>query len=302
MIIEKQEDVTKVVLAEMHRTPDPRTKELLTALVNHLHAFVRETKMTEREFQAAIGHVIAIGQKTTPSHNEAMLLAGSLGVSNLICLLNNGAHGTLPTQANNLGPFWREGSPLVADRGSILRSPTAGDPLFFTGTVQDLSGKPVPDVEIDVWQSTPAGLYENQDTAQAEMNLRGRFKTLADGTFRFRSVKPGPYPVPNDGPGGALLKAQNRHNWRPAHVHFLFYKPGYKTIASQIYVPDDPYLETDSQFGVTKALIGNFVRHEKDRAPEADVQGAWYSLEHGFTLETGEARLPRAPITSKVSA
>lgn len=302
MIIEKQEDVTKVVLAEMQRTPDPRTKELLTALVNHLHAFVRETKLTEREFQAAIGHLIGIGQKTTPSHNEAMLLAGSTGVSNLVCLLNNGARGTLPTQANNLGPFWRAGAPIVADGGSILRSPTAGDPLFVTGHMNDLQGRPIAGVEVDVWQSTPAGLYENQDAAQAEMNLRARFITQADGTFRFRSVKPGPYPVPNDGPGGAFLKAQLRHNWRPAHVHFLFFKSGYKTIASQVYVPDDQYLETDSQFGVTKALIGDFVRHENERAPAADVTGAWYSLDHSFTLEAGDAQLPRAPITGKVAA
>ena len=134
------------------------------------------------------------------------------------------------------------------------------------------------------------------------MNLRGKFVSLVDGTFRFRGVKPGPYPVPNDGPAGALLSAQNRHNWRPAHLHFLLYKPGFKTIASQIYVPDDPYLETDSQFGVTKALIGNFVRHENEKVPEPDVTGAWYSLEHDFTLEAGEASLPRAPITSKVAA
>ncbi|MEO7403435.1 MAG: dioxygenase [Burkholderiales bacterium] len=302
MIIEKQEDVTSVVLHEMHRTPDSRTKELLAALVTHLHAFIRETRMTEHEFQQAIGHLNAIGQKTTPSHNEAMLLAGTLGVSNLICLLNNGQMGTQPTQANNLGPFWRTGSPAVADGGSILRSPTAGEPLFFTGRVQDTSGHPVAGVEIDIWQSTPAGLYENQDRAQAEMNLRGKFVSLDDGTFRFRGVKPGPYPVPHDGPAGALLRAQNRHNWRPAHLHFLLFKPGFKTIASQIYVPDDPYLETDSQFGVTKALIGNFVRHENEKPPEPDVTGAWYSLEHGFTLEVGEASLPRAPITAKVAA
>ena len=291
MIIETQDDVTAAVLGEMHRTPDARTRELLSLLVKHLHAFVREARMTEREFQDAIGYVNAIGRKTTPSHNEAMLLAGALGVSNLICLINNGAKGTRPTQANNLGPFYRADAPRCRDGESIVRSPTPGDALVFHGRVTDLQGKPVAGADVHVWQSSPAGLYENQDPSQAEMNLRGIFTTQADGSFSFRSVKPAGYPVPTDGPTGALLGAQKRHNMRPAHLHFLIHKPGYKTIASQVYDPQDPHLETDSQFGVTRALIGNF-----KRAAEG------YELSFTFELEPGEARMPKAPITEKVSA
>ena len=130
MIIRSEDDVTAAVLAEMHRTPDPRTKELLTLFVKHLHAFVREARLTEGEFQDAIALVNAVGKRTTPSHNEAMLLAGALGVSNLVCLLNNGALGTRPTQANNLGPFYRAGSPRCAEGESIVRSPTPGAPLY----------------------------------------------------------------------------------------------------------------------------------------------------------------------------
>jgi catechol 1,2-dioxygenase len=302
VIIESQEDVTKAVLAEMHRTPDARTQEILAALVRHLHGFVREVHLTEREFQAAIALVNAIGQRTTPSHNEAMLMSGALGVSNLVCLLNNGANGTRPTQANNLGPFWRTGSPRVANGGTLLRSATPGDALFFRGWVRDAAGRPIAGAEVDVWQSSPAGLYENQDTSQAEMNLRGKFTTEADGSFAFRSIKPGPYPVPIEGPTGALLAAQKRHNWRPAHLHFLVFKPGFKTIASQVYTNDDPYLETDSQFGVTKALIGHYVKHENEPAPAVGVEGTWWSLEHTFVLEPGEARLPQPPISKKVEA
>jgi catechol 1,2-dioxygenase len=285
VIIENQEDVTKAVLAEMHRTPNPRTKEILEALVRHLHGFVREVRLTEREFQEAIALVNAIGQRTTPSHNEAMLVAGALGVSNLVCLLNNGAGGTRPTQANNLGPFWRTDSPL-----------------FFKGWVRDAAGRPVAGAEVDVWHSSPVGLYENQDATQAEMNLRGTFTTEADGSFAFRSVKPGAYPVPIEGPNGVLLGAQRRHNWRPAHLHFLIYKPGFKTIASQVYTNDDQYLETDSQFGVTKALIGHYVKHESEPAPAPEVSGPWWSLEHEFVVEPGEARRPKPPITQKVEA
>ena len=288
MIIRTENDVTAAVLAEMQRTPSARTKEILSSLVMHLHAFVREVRLTEKEFQEAIGYVNAIGQKTTPSHNEAMLIAGALGVSNLICLINN-AH---PTQANNLGPFYRAGAPRLADGASLLRSATPGPRLEFKGHVNDNKGRPVAGAEVDVWHSSPVGLYENQDATQAEMNLRGKLTTLADGSFSFTSVKPAGYPVPIDGPNGALLGAQKRHNFRPAHLHFLIYKPGYKTIASQVYDPEDPYLETDSQFGVTQALIGDYRKR-----PDGT-----YFLEFTFVIEPGEARLPRAPISQKVSA
>ena len=288
MIIESQNDVTRAVLGEMQRTPDSRTKEILEGLVKHLHAFIREVRLTEKEFQEAIGLVNAIGKHTTESHNEAMLLAGALGVSNLVCLMNNGARGTRPTQANNLGPFYRAGSPRCANGDSIVRSPTPGAQLEFRGWVKDLQGNPLAGAEVDVWQPSPVGRYENQDPAQAEMNLRGKLTTGADGSFGFRSVKPAGYPVPTDGPTGTLLRAQRRHNFRPAHLHFLIVKPGFKTIASQVYDPDDPHLETDSQFGVTKALIGKFQKRE-DR----------YFLEFTFVLEPGESWLPQAPITAK---
>jgi len=284
MIIEKQEDVTRAVLAEMQRTPDARTREILSALVTHLHAFVREVRLTEAEFQAAIGLINAIGQKSTPSHNEAMLMAGALGVSNLVCLINN----SYPTQANNLGPFFRDNAPPCENGASLLRSPTPGAPLEFTGWVRDASGSPVAGAEVDVWHSSTVGLYENQDPAQADMNLRGRFTTAADGSFSFRSVRPAGYPVPADGPTGALLAAQERHNMRPAHLHFLIFKPGFKTIASQVYDPEDPHLETDSQFGVTRALIGDYAR-----------RGDGVFLEFTFVVEPGEARRPKAPISGK---
>src|SRR3954470_23031796 len=131
MIIETQEDATTAVLEEMHRTPDPRTREILASLVKHLHGFIREVRLTEREFQEAIAYVNAIGKQTTPSHNEAMLISGALGVSNLVCLINNGASGTRPTQANNLGPFYRAGSPHMENGASLLRSPTPGPKLTF---------------------------------------------------------------------------------------------------------------------------------------------------------------------------
>ena len=230
-----------------------------------------------------------------------MLAAGSLGVSALVCLQNNGQQGQAPTTAKLLGPFWRMDSPRTANGGSIVRSPTPGDPIFVRIRVEDMDGRPVSDAEVDVWHASTEGFYENQDPAQADMNLRGKFMTAAQGVVAFRSVKPAGYPIPVAGPVGELLRAQGRHNMRPAHLHFLIFKPGFKTQFSQLYSSDDPNLATDVQFGVTQALIGHYVQRDGG-APAPDVTGCWYSLEHTFVIETGEARLPNPPITGRVAA
>ena len=300
MIITTQADVTTAVLADIQRTDDPRLREILSALVRHLHDFAREVRLTEPEFQHACAYVNALGQKTTDSHNEAVLMAGSLGLSSLVCLLNNGDNGATETTANLLGPFWRLDSPRTEHGGSIVRSATPGTPLFVDVRVQDRAGRPVAGAEIDVWHCSEEGYYENHDPDQADMNLRGKLTTDADGHIRFRTIKPIGYPIPVDGPVGDLLRAQKRHNLRPAHLHFLIFKPGFKTQVSQVYASDDPNLDTDVQFGVTKRLIGEFVRHETGKPPAADVSGPWFSLAYTFEIEPGEARLPRPPITDKL--
>ncbi|MEA2947938.1 MAG: hydroxyquinol 1,2-dioxygenase, partial [Alphaproteobacteria bacterium] len=281
------------------RAPDPRFREVMSALVRHLHAFAREVKLTEAEFQAAASYIAGLGQKTTATHNEVVLMAGTLGLSTLVCLLNNGNNGATETTANLLGPFWRADSPPTENGASIVRSPTAGEPIFVNAWIKDQQGKPVAGAEIDIWHSSTEGYYENQDPVQADMNLRGKFFTDADGHISFRSVKPAGYPIPIDGPTGDLLRAQGRHNLRPAHLHFLASKDGFKTLISQIYVQDDKFLETDVQFGVTRHLIGNYARHENEPAPASDVKGPWYSLEHSFVMEPGGTKLPRPPISGK---
>ena len=299
MIVRTERDVTAAVLGELDRAADPRFREVMSVAVRHLHAFVREAKLTEAEFQQACAVIAKLGQLTTASHNEVVLCAGSLGISSLVCLLNNGERGRTATTANLLGPFWRMHSPPTANGASIVRSPTPGEPIFVTARVVDPQGRPVAGAEVDVWHTSAEGFYENQDPAQADMNLRGRFTTDADGRIAFRSVKPAGYPIPVNGPVGELVRAQGRHNLRPAHIHFLVFKPGFKTQFSQVYSSDDPNLETDVQFGVTEALIGRYVRHDGEPAPGADVEGPWYSLHHEFVIEPGEARLPQPPITGK---
>ena len=301
MIIQRQEDVTPKVLDAYKTIEDPRLCEIVASLIKHLHGFIRDVRLTEEEFERAVQYIAKLGQMTDDKHNEVVLMSGSLGVSSLVCLLNNGNKGQTETTANMLGPFWRLDSPRTANGASIVRSPTPGPVLFFKGHVKDTSGKPVAGAEIDVWHSSTEGLYENQDPSQAEMNLRGKFTTDKDGAFSFRSIKPAGYPIPVDGPVGALVRAQGRHNMRPAHLHFLIYKPGYKTHISQVYSNDDPNLETDVQFGVTEALIGNYVRHESGTPPAADVKAPWYTLDYTFIVEPGEAKLPRPPVSSKAT-
>jgi catechol 1,2-dioxygenase len=301
MIIKDQNDITPAVLAEIQRAEDPRTREVLSALVRHLHAFVREVNLTEKEFREGTALIAEMGRLSNESHNEVVLMSGSLGLSLLVCLLNNGENGKYETTANMLGPFWRLDSPRTPNGASIVRSPTPGAPLFVEAIVQDRSGAPVAGADVDVWQSSTEGFYENQDPGQSDMNLRGKFTTDRDGKISFRTIKPAGYPIPVNGPVGTLVRMLGRHNMRPAHIHFLIHKEGFKTHISQVYVNDDPNLETDVQFGVTEALVGNYVRHESEPAPGSDIEGPWYSLRQTFIMDPGPSALPRAPITGKAA-
>jgi catechol 1,2-dioxygenase len=294
MPIERYEDVTPAVLKVMERTRDARLREIMVSLIKHLHGFVGETRLTEAEFRDAAATLVELGKLTTDTHNEVVLMAGSLGVSALVCLLNNGDRGQTETSQSLLGPFWRLNSPRVPNGGSIVRSDTPGTPLYVSARVQDKAGKPIVEAEVDVWHASPVGLYENQDPSQAQMNLRGKFTTDADGRFWFRTVKMVGYPIPTSGVVGRLRRAQDRHPYRPAHLHALILKPGYKVLISQVYDPTDPHIDSDVQFGVTKATLGDFVRH--DEPHPVDAVAPWYSLDYTYVMEPGEAVLPRAPI------
>src|SRR5919197_6173923 len=298
MIIETEKDVTKAVLAELAKAPNARFREIMSAFVRHLHDFAREVQLTEEEFREAMAYIVKLGQVSNETHNEAVLMSGSLGLSQLVVMLNNGDNGG-DTDASLLGPFWRMHSPVTPNGGSIVRSPTPGEALFVNAWFKDRAGKPIAGAEVDVWHSSTEGFYENQDPVQADMNLRGKFTTDANGHISFRSIKPAGYPIPIDGPTGDLLRAQGRHNMRPAHLHFLAAKNGFKTLISQLYVPDDKFLETDVQFGVTRHLIGNYVLHENEPAPAPDVKGPWYSPTPPFVREAAPTKRPPPPISRK---
>jgi catechol 1,2-dioxygenase len=295
-VIATSDDVTPAVLDAMAQAPNERLREIAASFVRHMHAFAREVKLTEAEYDIGIDFLNRIGKATNDTHNEGILFADAIGFSTLVCLMNNGNDGATETAAALLGPFWRMNSPKTENGGSIVRSPTPGPELFANCVVKDAKGKPIPGVTVDVWHASPSGMYENQDDSQADMNLRGQFVTDAEGAFRFRSVKPTGYPIPIHGnPVGDMIKAQHRRNLRPAHLHFLLHKDGYKTLVTQVFVDDDAELKTDVVFGVTERLVGNYVRHD-EAGPAPGVTPPWYSLDYTFVMEPGEAKLPIPPI------
>ncbi len=299
-LISREDQVTDVVLAAMARTDDPRLKELMDATVRHLHAFVRETRPTEEEFEAALRWIAGLGQRTNESHNEVVLAADVLGASTLIDLINNdGMQGE--TMSALLGPFYRGQSPACANGDCIARSETPGPSLYFRGKVTETDGTPIAGAKLDVWQASPVGLYENQDTGQDDFNLRGHFHSDAQGNFSFASVKPAGYPVPTDGPVGDLLRAQHRDPMRPAHIHFIVTAPGHKTLITQIFSDSHQALTSDVVFGAKLQIVGDFVEHTEADPAYPDATLPFYTCEYDFKLVPGTPTYPVPPITGKTS-
>lgn len=285
MIIDNQADLTLAVEQAMAGTPDDRLREIMGALVRHAHAFIREVRPTEEEFDRGLDFLVGIGQATGETNNEVVLAADVLGISSLVGLLNQPLDGVRTAPAL-LGPFWRKNVPECVLGDSIVRCDTPGPRLAVRGRIRNVGGNPVAGARVDVWQASPVGLYENQDPTQPDMNLRGLFVSDTSGDYHFETVRPAGYPVPTNGPVGDLLRAQCRHPYRPAHIHFMVTAPGYETLITQIFVDDQERLDSDVTFGVLNSLIANF---------EATSDGS-LALRCDFVLEPGETRIPRAPI------
>lgn len=290
-IIDGEASVTAVVQAAMAHTADPRLRRIMAAVVEHAHALIRDVDLTEDEFQAAVRFVTLLGQQTDDHHNEVILAADVLGISTLVALRNNPEQEG-QTAAALLGPFWRADAPFCEHGDNIARCDMPGAVMDVAGRVTDVDGRPVAGAVIDVWQASPVGLYENQDSRQPDMNLRGRFCTDAQGRYRFRTVRPAGYPVPTQGVVGELLRAQDRHCMRPAHLHFMVYREHYKTLITQVFADDGEHLESDVVFGVSRALVGTFRPH--DPLPGSDEPH--YRLDYDFVIEAGESTLPEPPI------
>jgi len=279
-----EHNITRAVLARLAGCPDPRLREIMSALVRHAHDFVREVRLTEAEWEQGIAFLTATGQMCSGKRQEFILLSDTLGVSMLATALNN----ALPpgaTEATVFGPFHTGDAPPAASGSDIARG-APGDPLFAQIEIVDLQGSPVIDAQVDIWQADAQGLYDVQQPALGEeRRARALMRSDAQGRLRFRSVMATPYPVPTDGPVGAMLLATGRHPWRPAHVHFLIRAPGFHPLTTHLFRDADPYLDSDVVFGVRSSLIGDFVRHDGGTAPDGSrVDGPYYVLHHRFVL------------------
>lgn len=287
-IVSDPATLTPTVLRAMANS-DSRLAELMASLVAHLHAFVRETGLTEEEYQRGLAFLAALGQATGPEKNEVVLMADVLGVSTLVALQNSSRTGRATASAV-LGPFWRKNAPRFPAGASIARGNTPGVPLFVSGQVLDGERRPVAGADVDVWQASPVGFYENQDPDQPDMNLRGVLTTDHEGRYHFETVRPAGYPVPTDGPVGELLRAQHRHAWRPAHLHFMISAPGFRTLVTQVFADEDEALHRDVVFAVLEPLVG-------DLKESVDADGRRIAtLSYDFTLEPGEQRFPMPPL------
>lgn len=280
-------NATEAVVAQI-RAGDPRLQELLVGLVRHLHAFVREVELTEDEWMAAIRYLTAVGHKSDDKRQEFILLSDVLGVSILVDAINHRKHAGA-TESSVFGPFWVAGAPELPHGTSIARGEEAlsGELAVLHGTVTGEHGRPIEGASLDIWQASPAGLYDVQDPAQPEMNLRGLFRSGADGAFWFKTVKPAAYPIPEDGPVGDLLRAIGRHPMRPAHIHFMVRAPGYQTLITHIFVEGDPYLETDAVFGVKGSLVVDFgLNHSEHDAAGFGVTAPFIDVNFDIVLES----------------
>ncbi|MCX4809092.1 intradiol ring-cleavage dioxygenase [Streptomyces sp. NBC_01239] len=249
--------VTDEAVASLEGTADPRLKELLTGLIRHLHAFARENRLTQAEWERAIGFLTETGQTCTDTRQEFILLSDVLGLSMLVETVN-GDHAAGSTESTVLGPFHMTESP-VRRLGENIDLVGGGEPCVVSGRIVSDDGTPLPGAVLDVWQADGNGFYDvQQPDVQPPGNGRGLFTADAEGRFWFRTCVPSPYPIPTDGPVGELLKATARHPYRPAHIHFIATAEGHTPVTTHIFVAGSDYLDSDAVFAVKQSLVEDF--------------------------------------------
>ena len=270
----READLVARVLASFDGCADPRRLELMRAVVTHLHAFLRDVRLTEDEWGAAIAFLTEVGHMTDERRQEFILLSDTLGASMQTIAINNEAYGDA-TEATVFGPFFVDGSPRVGNGGDIAFG-AAGEPCWVEGRVCDTDGQPVADARIEVWEADDDGLYDVQ-YGDRRTAARGHLFSGADGSYQFWAITPTPYPIPHDGPVGKMLEATGRSPMRPAHLHFMVQAAGYRTLVTHIFVRGDELLVSDAVFGVKDSLVRDFDRQPAG-TPTPDgrtVDGTW---------------------------
>ena len=281
------EDITAKAVASFAGAQSARARELMQTLVRHLHGFAVEVGLTQEEWQVGIGALTATGRITDERRQEFILWSDALGLSMLVDAL---AHQLPPgaTESTVLGPFYVPDSPL-REYGANIAEQASGTPTWVYGRVLDaLTGEPLADAEVDVWQNADNRLYAVQDPSAPEANLRGRFRTREDGSYAFLAVRPTPYPIPDDGPVGKMLASTCRHPWRPAHIHMVVRAGGYQTLVTHIFDRESAYLDSDAVFAVKPSLLRTFEQRDaEDPDRPTGVEGEWFALECTLALAPG---------------
>ncbi len=248
--------ITQAFADYARNAPSARTRDLMNSLASHLHSFVRENKLTQDEWMAAIDVLTRAAKFTDDKRNEFILLSDLLGVSSLVDMVNAADSGTT---SSLLGPFLIEGAPELPNGGDMWRG-QEGEPLVVSGKIVDQKGAPAKGTVLALWQNAGNGLYAQQDKDQAPTNYHARLRVADDGSFAFTTVRPVAYQVPYDGPAGDMLRALGRDAWRPAHLHMMVHAPGHKPLITMFFPEDDKHLDSDAVFGVRVPLVLPFAK------------------------------------------
>jgi catechol 1,2-dioxygenase len=284
MTASAEEKITQSVVNSLEGTADPRLKTIMTSLIKHLHAFIRDVELTEEEWMQGIEFLTKTGQMCDDKRQEFILLSDTLGVSMLVDAINH----RMPegaTESTVFGPFYRPGA-VELPAGATISLDGKGEPAVVSGRVFSIDGSPLSNAVLDVWEGGENGLYEQQDPDQPEMNLRGKFHTDSEGRYTFVGIKPVSYPIPDDGPVGQMLKAVGRHPYRPGHIHMLVSAAGHATLTTHLFIRGDQYLTSDAVFGTKDSLIVDFVRHDSpEEAARYNVKAPFYTVNYDFVLK-----------------
>ena len=281
------EDLTQAVLASFAEAQPERFQQIVQSLVKHLHAFVKDVALTEEEWFRGIDFLTRTGYITDEKRQEFILLSDVLGVSMLVIGLNNKKPAEA-TASTVFGPFFFEGSPAFAN-GDDIANGASGEPCFMQGRVLSITGEPLANAHIEIWQADDEGFYDVQYKDLSQAQGRGHLSSDSEGRYYFWSVKPQAYPIPDDGPVGELMNAAHRSPMRPAHVHFMITLTGYKTLITHVFKEGDRYLDSDAVFGVKSSLITGFERHEPGIAPDGKhMNVAFYTMNYDFLLASDD--------------
>jgi len=283
-----QDNLTEVFLGYLGDDVNPRLREVMGSLVTHLHAFAKDVNLTHDEWEQGISFLERTGEISDANRHEFVLLSDVLGLSSLVDMINSRSEGT---SSSVLGPFHISGAPAL-DIGGDMKGDLPGPVLVAEGVVKHVQGNPIEGATVDIWQTAPNGLYSSQDPEQDTYSFHGLQTTGADGRYAFTSVKPVEYTVPTDGPVGDILNACGRHPWRPSHLHFIVKADGYRSLVTEVFPDDDPYLDQDTVFGVREDLVMHYEPMAAGTFPEGfalsgQVDEEYIRIQFDLTLVSG---------------